>query len=272
MSVGPLGASFGAAPGPGERSSPRMLSEGPRGLRGAVPVPLPVPGHVPVAARESRPSRAPAAPGASPALPRRARGPCGGQRVRGGDTGGWGHGVLRTRRAGDTGAGDTGSWGHGELGTRSAGDTECWGHGGLGTRDAGVAGVSPSSRRTRTEGTRAGFTVRERDMETGGRFCWLGGEVDYSPGVCSGCEPAPGKAGSDASLQAASLGEKVGGWGWHRAQQAGMGDVKVLRGSKASPGTEAERLLQPGTLQDQNHLGTAAPAFVAFLHVLACLG
>lgn len=46
------------------------------------------------------------------------------------------------------------------------------------------------------------------------------------------------------------------------AQQAGVGDLKVLRGSKASPGTEAELLLQPGTLQDQNHLGTAAPAFV----------
>lgn len=56
------------------------------------------------------------------------------------------------------------------------------------------------------------------------------------------------------------------------AQQAGVGDLKVLRGSKASPGTEAELLLQPGTLQDQNHLGTAAPAFVSSPHFLVCFG
>lgn len=40
--------------------------------------------------------------------------------------------------------------------------------------------------------------------------------MDYSPEGCSGCGAAPGEAGSDPSLQAASLGEKGRGWGWHR--------------------------------------------------------
>lgn len=50
------------------------------------------------------------------------------------------------------------------------------------------------------------------------------------------------------------------------------GGRKGAAGLKASPGTEAELLLQPGTLQDQNHLGTAVPAFVSSPRVLVCLG